>query len=99
MFDKIDSIIKEKKLTPPDCEYHTLRVLENNGKVRALVIKSIPIIHIESICPKCGNYDYNSQDYVKVSKAAKIRFTVKCSKCGTPIKVEKLKGGKQKKEA
>ncbi|MFH1229103.1 MAG: hypothetical protein V1678_01615 [Candidatus Aenigmatarchaeota archaeon] len=97
MFDKIDSIIKERKLTPTECEYHTLRTLENNGKVRALVIKGEGVVHIEVICPKCGNYDYNAQEWVKVSKAAKIRFTVKCSKCGTAIKVEKLKGGKQKK--
>jgi hypothetical protein len=98
MFDKISSIIKERKLTPPDCEYHTLRVLENNGKIRALVAKGDGVVHIEYICPKCGNYEYVSQPWVKVSKAARVRFTVKCAKCGESIKVEKLKGGKKPKD-
>ena len=96
MFDKIDAIIKEKKLTPADCEYHTLRALENNGKVRALVIKDESIVHIELVCPKCGSYNYTSEEWKKVSKAAKIRFTAVCPKCGEKVKVEKLKGGKQK---
>jgi len=95
MFDKIDSIIKEKKLTPATCEYHTLRVLENNGKVRALVVKGESIVHIEVICPKCGAYDYQTQEWKKVSKGAKYRFETKCPKCGFDIKVEKLKGGKK----
>jgi predicted nucleic-acid-binding Zn-ribbon protein len=92
MFDKIDSIIKEKKLTAADCEYHTLRTLENNGKVRCLVVRGENIAHIEFICPKCGNYDYHTQEWKQVSKAAKIRFNAKCSKCGNNVKVEKLKG-------
>jgi len=95
MFDKIDKIIAEKKLTPATCEYHTLRVLENNGKVRALVVKGESIVHIEVICPKCGAYDYQTQEWKKVSKGAKIRFIIKCTKCGNSIKVEKLKGGKK----
>ena len=94
MFDKIDKIIAEKKLTAADCEYHTLRPLENNGKVRALVIKGENVIHIELICPQCGNYNYFSQEWKPVSKAAKIRFTIKCPKCGNTVKVEKLKGKK-----
>jgi len=96
MFDKIDKIIAEKKLTPTTCDYHTLRVLENNGKIRALVIKGEAIIHIELICPKCGTYDYQTQEWKKVSKGAKIRFSTKCPKCGNAIKVEKLKGAKKK---
>ena len=55
MFDKIDKIISERKLTPSTCDYHTLRALENNGKIRALVIKGETTVHIEMICPKCGN--------------------------------------------
>lgn len=94
MFDKIDSIIAEKKLTPASCDYHTLRTLENNGKVRALVAKGGNVIHIELICPKCGAYSYQTQEWKQVSKAAKIRFTVKCPKCGNAVKVEKLKGKK-----
>lgn len=94
MFDKIDKIIAEKKLTAADCDYHTLRALENNGKIRALVVKGENIVHIELVCPKCGNYDYSTQERKQVSKAAKIRFTVKCPKCGNTVKVEKLKGKK-----
>jgi predicted nucleic-acid-binding Zn-ribbon protein len=95
MSDKIGSIIKEKKLTPADCDYHTLRLLENNGKIRALVIKGDSLVHIELVCPKCGNYEYNTQEWVKVSKGAKYRFETKCSKCGNIIKVEKLKSAKK----
>jgi formylmethanofuran dehydrogenase subunit E len=94
MFDKIDKIIAEKKLTAADCDYHTLRALDNNGKIRALVVKGENIIHIELICPKCGNYDYRTEEWKQVSKAAKIRFSIKCSKCGNTVKVEKLKGKK-----
>ena len=98
MFDRIDKIIAEKKLTPATCGYHTLRVLENNGKVRALVVKGENVIHIELICPKCGAYDYHAQEWKKVSKGAKYRFETKCSKCGFEIKIEKLKGGPKKKQ-
>jgi hypothetical protein len=94
MFDKIQKIISEKKLTPKDCEYHTLRILESNGKVRALIIKGDNTLHIELICPKCGTYSYITQEWKKVSKAAKIRFRVECLKCGNKVKVEKLKGKK-----
>jgi len=94
MFDKIDKIIAEKKLGAADCEYHTLRALENNGKIRALAIKGDNVIHIEMICPKCGTYSYFTQEWKPVSKAAKIRFTVKCPKCGEAVKVNKLKGKK-----
>ena len=91
---KIDEIIRDKKLTPKDCEYHTIRTLENNGKVRVLVIKGDSTAHIESKCPKCGHEAYNEQEYKKVSKASKIRMRVECEKCKTKIKVEKLKGKK-----
>lgn len=94
MFDKIDKIISERKLTPPDCIYHTLRVLDNKGKVRVLVAKGDAKAHIEMVCPHCGKYSYVVQDYKPVSKAAKIRFTVECPECGKKTKVEKLKGKK-----
>jgi len=94
MFDKISKIIAEKKLTASDCGYHTLRILENNGKIRCLVVKGENIVHIELICPKCGTYSYITQEWGEVSKAAKLRFKVKCPKCGFLIKVEKLKGKK-----
>lgn len=94
MFDKISGIISSKNLTPKECGYHTLRALENNGKVRALVVKGDKILHIEYVCPKCGHYAYITQEYKPVSKSAKIRFILKCAKCGETIKVEKLKGKK-----
>ncbi|MEM5778206.1 MAG: hypothetical protein QXD43_01310 [Candidatus Aenigmatarchaeota archaeon] len=94
MFDKIDKIIKEKNLTTSNCDYHTLRILENNGKIRALVIKGEKIAHIELICPKCNAYNYFTQEWKQVSKAAKYRFDTKCPSCGFVIKVEKLKSSK-----
>jgi len=94
MFDKINKIIAEKKLTASDCTYHTLRTLENKGKIRALVIKGENIIHIELICPKCSAYSYITQEWVKVSKGSKYKFKIKCPKCEKLIKVPKLKGKK-----
>ncbi|MCD6477044.1 MAG: hypothetical protein J7K26_02675 [Candidatus Aenigmarchaeota archaeon] len=95
MFDKISEIIKKKNLKPTDCEYHTLRTLENGGKLRALVTKAEPnVLHVEYICPKCSHYGYKVMEYKKVSKAAKIRFRVECDKCHFKIKVEKLKAKK-----
>jgi ribosomal protein S27E len=94
MFDKIQKIISEKKLTPKDCEYHTLRNLENNGKVRVLVMKGDKTAYIELICPYCGNYTYVEQEYKHVSKASKIRLRVECSNCHKKTKVEKLKSKK-----
>jgi len=95
MFDKIEKVINDKKSTPVECEYHTLRNLENKGKIRALVIKGESIAHIELICPKCGNYDYHTQEWKQASKGAKYRFEIKCPKCGNVIKVSKLKGAKE----
>jgi len=94
MFEKIDKIINEKKLTPSSCDYHTLRTLENKGKIRALAIKGDNTLHIELICPKCGAYSYITQEWKKVSKGAKYRFEAKCPECGNIIKVPKLKGKK-----
>ena len=94
MFNKINEIIREKKLTPSNCGYHTIRTLENNGKIRALVVKGEDIVHIEIICPFCGAYSYVIQEWGKVSKGSKFRFKVKCPKCGKLIKVTKLKGKK-----
>jgi len=96
MFDKIQKIIADRKLTAADCGYHTLRSLEDNGKIRALVVKGENVIHIEFICPKCGNYEYHTEEWKQISKAAKIRFSIKCPKCGNVVKIEKLKGAKNK---
>jgi len=97
MFDKIQKIINEKKLTPSDCSYHTLRTLENKGKIRVLVIKGENTAHIELICPFCNAYIYITQEWGKVSKGSKFRFKVKCPKCGKLVKISKLKGKKNKK--
>ncbi|MDD5416917.1 MAG: hypothetical protein PHU12_02990 [Candidatus Aenigmarchaeota archaeon] len=95
--DEINKIIQEKKITPSGCEYHTIRDFENNGRLRALVIKGDNVLHVEYICPNCGHKGYKKQEYVKVSKAASIRFVVECDKCKFKMKIEKLKGGKKKK--
>lgn len=94
---KIDDIITNQKITPADCDYHTRRLLENGGKVRVLRIKGDKINHVEYKCPKCGHEAYMTIEYTPVSKAAKIRFTIECAKCKEKIKVEKLKGAKEKK--
>ena len=94
--DKIAKIISDKSLKMSDCEYHTLRELENGGKIRALVIKGENKAHIEYICPQCKHHDYHQQEWTQVSKGAKYRFETKCSKCGFAIKVSKLKGKKGK---
>lgn len=98
MFDKIDKIIKTRKLLPPDCTYHTLRSLENGGKLRVLVVKGEDIAHAELICPHCGKYTYEQQEYKKVSKTSKIRMRIECSNCHKKTKVEKLKAKKKKKD-
>ncbi len=95
---KIDDIISKKGLTPKDVDYHTRRGLEDGGKLRVLRIKGDKINHVEYTCPKCGHEDYTTVEHVPVSKAAKIRFRVACAKCKTSIKVEKLKGKKEKKK-
>lgn len=95
--DEISRLIAEKGLKPADCAYHTIRMLENGGKVRALVIKGDSALHIEYTCPKCKHSGYKKEEWKHVSKAAKVRFSVKCDKCGLAIKVEKLKGGAKKK--
>ena len=94
MFDKIQKIIADKKLTPKECEYHTLRTLENNGKIRVLVIKGDSTAYIELICPYCGKYTYEEQEYKHVSKTSKIRLRAECSNCHKKTKVEKLKAKK-----
>lgn len=87
MFDKISNIIKERNLKPSDCTYHTLRNLENGGRIRVLVISGETNATAEYICPKCGHYGIE----VKIWKRP---FSVRCEKCGKVIKVPKLKGKK-----
>lgn len=72
-------------MKPSDCVYHTLRDLENGGKIRVLALRD-NIARVEYICPKCGKDGYKEQEWKKP-------FSVKCD-CGFVIKVPKLKGKK-----
>ena len=83
IFDKISKFIKEKGIKPSDCSYHTLRSLENNGKIRVLVLKEDGIARCEYICPYCSHYGYEEKPW-------KRPFSVKCGKCGKSIRVPKL---------
>ena len=98
MESKIQAIIVQKGLTSKDCEYHTIRALENGGRIRAMVIKGDSKVHVEYRCQKCGHEDYYSEEYKHVSKASKIRFIVNCSKCGEKMPLEKLKAKKKAKK-
>jgi peptide subunit release factor 1 (eRF1) len=89
--EKISKIIAERGLKPADVGYHTMRLLENGGKIRALLVKGETTTHVEYVCPKCGHYAYLTQPWQDAGKA-KVRFSIKCAKCGSEIKVEKLKG-------
>ena len=86
---KIESIIKEKKIKPSDCSYHTWRDLSNKkgeitGKVRVLVIKGEEKARVEYKCPYCGNEDYLETQWFKP-------FSFQCRKCGSTIKILKLR--------
>ncbi len=94
---EIDRIIQERKLKAADAGYHTLRPLENGGRVRCLVIKGEDQAHIEYVCPGCKHAAYKQQPWVTASKGSKFRFSTKCDKCGFEIKVPKLKGGPKEK--
>ena len=85
MFEKIGNIIRDRKLTTKDCAYHTLRNLEDGGKLRILVLKGENQAHVEYVCSKCKNYGYKQEEW-------KRPFQFKCENCGATIKVSKLKG-------
>lgn len=86
---KIESIIKERKLKPSDCSYHTRRDLSNKkgevtGKVRILVIKGESKAQVEYKCPNCGYESYMETEWFKP-------FSFNCQKCNTVIKILKLR--------
>ncbi len=83
MFNKIARFIKERGIKPSDCAYHTLRNLENNGKIRVLVLKGEDIARCEYICPYCSHYGYCEKRWNRP-------FSVKCENCGKSIRVPKL---------
>jgi peptide subunit release factor 1 (eRF1) len=99
MVGEIDKLIKERGLKAGDAEYHTIRTMENGGRVRALVIKGEKTVHLEYICPQCKHAGYKHQEWKDAGKGAKFRFSFKCDKCGFEIKVPKLKGGPKEKKA
>ena len=86
MFNKIDSIIKKDNIKASQCVYHTLRTLENGGKIRVLVLQD-NIAKVEYICVKCGFYGFLEAGW-------KRPFSIKCGKCSATIKLPKLKGKK-----
>ncbi|HDI06475.1 MAG TPA: hypothetical protein ENF39_00535 [Candidatus Aenigmarchaeota archaeon] len=81
---KIQELIEKNNIKPSDCVMHTQRKLENNGRVRVLVLKNETEAHVEYICPKCGHYDY-------VRKKWKRPFSIKCKNCGELIRIQKMK--------
>jgi len=90
MLSKISAFISENKISPRDCEYHTLRELDNGGKLRVLVLKKDLLARVEYVCPKCKKEGYSES-------AWKRPFSIKCEGCGKTINVPKLKGKKEKK--
>ena len=88
MFEKIENIIRDRKLAPASCTYHTLRNLEDGGKLRVLVIKGETQANVEYICSKCKQYGFKQEEWKKP-------FQFKCDNCGATIKVPKLKGKKK----
>lgn len=83
-FKKIQEIISKRNLGPSDCEYHTQRALENDGKVRVLVVKGEKEANVEYICPYCGYYGF-------VQKLWKRPFSVNCENCKKLIRIQKMK--------
>jgi len=82
-FTKIDALVKEKKITPRDSLYHTMRHV-GSGKIRVLALKADNIARCEYVCPKCGKYEYSEELW-------KRPFSVKCVNCGAKISVPKMK--------
>ena len=96
--DKIAKLVKDRKITPADCAYHTIRK-DDGGSYRVLVLKKEPgKAYVEYKCGKCGKEDFTTMPWKKVSKAAMYRGTIVCSKCKNKMKIGKLKGGKKKKQ-
>ena len=91
MFNKIDQIIKERGLKASECAYHTLRSLDNDGKIRVLAIKGEENATAEYICPFCGKHG-------SAEELWKRPFSIKCCGCDKTMKVPKLKGKKDKKK-
>ena len=83
MFGKLQKFVRENGIKLADCAYHTFRELENNGKIRVLVLKKDNIARCEYICPYCNHNGYCEREW-------KRPFSVKCEKCGKTIRVPRL---------
>lgn len=83
-FGKIQELIEKNNIKPSDCIMHTQRRLENNGRIRVLVLKGETDAHVEYICPKCRHYGYTKKKW-------KRPFSIKCENCGNLIRVQKMK--------
>ena len=81
---KIQEFILKNNIQLSDCIMHTNRKLENNGKIRILVLKGEPDAYVEYICPKCGHYCYTKKTW-------KRPFSIKCENCGKLIRVPRMK--------
>ncbi len=81
---KIQEFIEKNNIKPSDCVMHTNRNLENNGKIRVLVLKGESDAWVEYICPKCGHYGYTKKTW-------KRPFSIKCENCGKLIRVQKMR--------
>jgi len=87
--NKIANFIKDNKIKPSDCKYHTWRDGKNkkgerSGKIRIIVLKKDNIAKVEYICPECGYHGYLETEW-------KRPFSFKCEKCGYRIRVPRLK--------
>ena len=84
VFVKIQELIEKNNIQPSDCVMHTQRRLDNDGKIRVLVLKNESDAHVEYVCPKCGHYSYTKKTW-------KRPFSIKCENCGELIRVQKMK--------
>lgn len=78
---------------PMKYSYVTNRTIPNKdgemkGKLRAFVLAGSETAVIDYTCPECGHSEHTEQVF-------KRPLSVKCSECGTTIKVPKLKGKKK----
>jgi len=89
--ERIERLIKERRIKLSDCLYHTNRELENGGKIRILVLKEDGIMRCELVCPRCKKYSYIEREWEKPDKRRKVVVTVECPECGEKIKVKRMK--------
>ncbi len=84
---KIQEYVQKNNILPKDCDYHTQRSAKNSkgqptGKIRLLALHGKAML--EYVCPECGHYGYNEQEW-------KRPFYAKCEKCSFKMSVPKMK--------